>query len=292
MGITMDKVFDQKKAQKEAADKWAEKDYFKAKINQAKEPYTILLPPPNASGKMHTGNVLMIAIEDLLIRWKRMQGYETLWVPGTDHAGFETQTTFERELKKEGKSRLDFDRNTLYQMIWDFVQKNKNLIENQIREMGASIDWSRYTFTLDPQAVEITLNTFKKMEKEGLIYRADYIVNYSFKWGTTFSDAEIQYAEKTTPMYYIKYKLLNREKEEPEYLTVATVRPELIFIDTHLAVNSKDKKKNKWIGRKLVNPLAGHEMEIIADEFVDPKFGTGLVKLTPAHDKNDNAIAA
>ena len=282
--------FDHKSIEKRIYEMWESGGYFTATRDPEKKPYTILLPPPNASGKMHTGNILMIAIEDLLIRWKRMQGYSALYVPGTDHAGFETQTTFERELKKEGKSRLDFDRNTLYQMIWDFVQKNKNLIENQIREMGASIDWSRYTFTLDPQAVEITLNTFKKMEKESLIYRADYIVNYSFKWGTTFSDAEIQYTEKTTPLYYVRYKLLDRKNDEPEYLSVATVRPELIFIDTHLAVNPKDKKKNKLIGRKLINPLAGHEMEIIGDEFVDPKFGTGLVKLTPAHDKNDYAI--
>ena len=282
--------FDHRKIEKRIYEMWESGGYFTATRDPEKKPYTILLPPPNASGKMHTGNVLMIAIEDLLIRWKRMQGYSALYVPGTDHAGFETQTTYERELKKEGKSRLDFDRNTLYQMIWDFVQKNKNMIENQIREMGASVDWSRYTFTLDRKALDITLDTFKKMESEGLIYRADYIVNYSFKWGTTFSDAEIQYAEKTTPLYYVKYRLRNRSADEPEYLSVATVRPELVFIDTHLEVNQKDKKKNKWIGRKLVNPLAGHEMEIIADEFVDPKFGTGLVKLTPAHDKNDYAI--
>src|SRR3990170_5167127 len=162
MASEMPKTFDHRELEHEIARKWD----FEVKVDPKREPYTILLPPPNASGKMHTGNVLMIAIEDLLVRWKRMQGYSALYVPGTDHAGFETQTTFERELKKEGKSRLDFDRNTLYQMIWDFVQKNKNLIENQIREMGASVDWSRYTFTLDPKAVEVTLNTFKKMEKE------------------------------------------------------------------------------------------------------------------------------
>ena len=279
MGITMDKVFDHKKAQKEAADKWAEKDYFKAKINQAKEPYTILLPPPNASGKMHTGNVLMIAIEDLLIRWKRMQGYETLWVPGTDHAGFETQTTFERELKKEGKSRFDFDRNTLYQKIHDFVLQNKYLIEDQIREMGASVDWSRYTFTLDDKAVDIVLDTFEKMVKDGLIYRDDYVVNYSFKWGTTFSDAEIVYQEQKSPLYYIKYGPL----------TVATVRPESKLGDTALAVNPNDTRYKEYVGKEIEfeDVLGPNRLKVIADSYVDPEFGTGVLKVTPAHDKND-----
>ena len=251
-------------------------------VDPSKKPYTIVLPPPNASGKMHIGNVLMIAIEDLLIRWKRMQGYSALYVPGTDHAGFETQTTFERELKKEGKSRLDFDRNTLYQMIWDFVQKNKGLIESQIREMGASVDWSRYTFTLDPRAVDIALNTFKKMEAEGLIYRADYIVNYSFKWGTTFSDAEIQYKEQTDPLYYIKYGPF----------TLATVRPETKFGDTAVAVNPKDPRYKKYIDTEIeVDGLIGKfKMKVIGDPYVDQKFGTGVVKITPAHDKNDYEV--
>ncbi len=287
----MDTKYDHKKFEKQIYEKWEKGDYFKAVIDKEKKPFTVILPPPNASGKMHTGNILMIAIEDILIRWKRMQGYNTLWVPGTDHAGFETQTTFERKLKAEGKSRFDFDRSTLYSMIYEFVLENKSVIEQQIRNMGASVDWSRYSFTLDKKSIDIVTSTFEKMEKEGLVYRDDYVVNYSFKWGTTFSDAEISYEEKTLPLYYIKYYLINKDKNDLEYITVATVRPEPIFVDTHLCVHPDDKSKQYLIGKKVKNPLTGKEMDIITDNFVDPKFGTGIVKLTPAHDKKDYEVA-
>ncbi|HSX39844.1 MAG TPA: valine--tRNA ligase, partial [Candidatus Saccharimonadales bacterium] len=286
----LEKAFDHKKVEPQIYKMWEEGNYFKAARDSKKKPYTILLPPPNASGKMHTGNVLMIAIEDLLIRWKRMQGYAALWVPGTDHAGFETQITYERELKKEGKSRMDFDRNTLYNQIWDFVQKNKGLIEEQIRKMGASVDWSRYTFTLDPHVLELVFNTFKKMEGEGLVYRDDYIVNYCPDLGTTFADLEVDFVERNDPLYYVRYPLVDHDGGA-SYVVVATVRPEPIFVDTHLAVNPKDPKNNHLVGKKVLNPLTDAVMEIIADDYVDPDFGTGVVKLTPAHDKNDYAVA-
>ncbi|HLC93542.1 MAG: valyl-tRNA synthetase, valyl-tRNA synthetase [candidate division WWE3 bacterium GW2011_GWC1_41_7] len=278
----MDKTFEHKTAQEKAREIWEKGGFFKAHANSGKEPFTILLPPPNASGKMHTGNVLMIALEDLLIRWKRMQGYEALWVPGTDHAGFETQTTFERELKKEGKSRFDFDRNTLYSQIVDFVQQNKHQIENQIKEMGASVDWSRYTFTLDEHAVNVVLDTFEKMVKDGLIYRSDYVVNYSFKWGTTFSDAEIVYKEQKSPLYYIRYGPL----------TVATVRPESKLGDTALAVNPNDDRYKEYVGKDIEfeDVLGPNKLKVIADPYVDIEFGTGVLKVTPAHDKNDYEI--
>lgn len=287
----MDKRFEHKKVEKDIYKMWEEGGYFKAEIDPKKEPYTIILPPPNASGRMHIGNVLMIAIEDLLIRWKRMQGYSALWLPGTDHAGFETQITFERKLAEKGKSRLDFDRKTLYKNIWDFVQKNKKDIEDQIRAMGASIDWSRYTFTLDDHVIDTVYETFEKMHEEGLIYKDDYMVNYSPEEGTTFADLEVVHEERKNPLYYVRYPLVDRKDDEPEFIVCATVRPEPIFVDTHLAVNPKDKK-NSWLeGRKVKNPLTDKEMEIIADDFVDPEFGTGVVKLTPAHDKNDYEVA-
>jgi valyl-tRNA synthetase len=275
----MAKKYDHKEVEPRIYKMWEEGGYFEAEIDPDKKPYTILLPPPNASGKMHTGNVLMIAVEDLLCRWKRMQGYSVLWVPGTDHAGFETQTTFERHLKKEGKSRFDFDRETLYKKIWDFVQMNKGLIEDQIRTMGASVDWSRYTFTLDDKSLGVVMSTFEKMYKEGLVYKGDYVVNYSFKWGTTFSDAEIQYKEQVDPLYYMKYGPF----------TLATVRPETKFGDTAVAVNPKDERYNDWIGKEIeVEGLLGtFKMKVIGDNYVDPEFGTGVVKVTPAHDKND-----
>ncbi len=287
MPVQMPKRYSHKESEPRIYKMWEDGDYFKAHVDETKEPFTIILPPPNASGKMHTGNVLMLAIEDLLIRWKRMQGYNALWIPGTDHAGIETQVTFERELNKEGKSRLDFDRNTLYKKIWDFVHKNKSNIEGQIRSMGASVDWSRYKFTLDESSITTTTDTFKKLHDEGLIYRDEYLVNYCPICGSTYADVELKHEQRQTPMYYIKYKLVEPNGNDPEFLTVATTRPEPIFVDTHVAVNPDDKSKSKFIGRKVLNPLTGAEMEVVADEFVDPEFGTGVVKMTPAHDKND-----
>jgi len=278
----MEKKYDHKEVETRIYKMWEDGGYFRAERDPNKKPYTIVLPLPNASGKMHTGNVLMIAIEDLLIRWKRMKGFSALWIPGTDHAGFETQITFERELAKEDKSRRDFDRQTLYQKIWDFVQKNKSQIEQQIREMGASVDWSRYTFTLDEKVINTVYKTFEKMHGEGLIYKDNYMVNYSPDEGTTFADLEVDHEERNDPLYYVRYDA---------EVVCATIRPELIFVDTHLAVNPKDKKNKGLIGRKVPNPLTGVEMEIIGDEFVDPEFGTGIVKLTPAHDQNDYEVA-
>lgn len=280
----MAKNFDHAAVESQIYNEWEKSDSFKPSKSAKGKPFTIVLPPPNASGKMHMGNVLMIAIEDLMIRYHRMKGNPTLWIPGTDHAGFETQITYERELKKQGKSRFDFDRQTLYQNIWEFVQNNKSQIEGQIKQMGASVDWSRYTFTLDPHVVETVYATFAKMYKEGLVYRDNYMVNYCPKCGTTFADLEILHEDRVGKLYYVKYKV---KGESEKYITVATTRPETIMLDTHIAVNPKDKKRASYIGTKVINPLTNMEMEIIGDEFVDPKFGTGFVKLTPAHDKND-----
>ncbi|GAB4026314.1 MAG: valine--tRNA ligase [Candidatus Microgenomates bacterium] len=287
--MTLAKNFDHKAVESQIYEEWEKSGAFRPVSQQVgdsvgRKPFTIVLPPPNASGKMHMGNVLMIAIEDLMIRYHRMKGDPTLWLPGTDHAGFETQITYERELKKQGKSRFDFDRQTLYQNIWEFVQNNKSQIELQIKQMGASVDWSRYTFTLDPHVIETVYTTFAKMYKEGLVYRDNYMVNYCPKCGTTFADLEILHEERVGKLYYVKYLV---QGETDKYITVATTRPETIMLDTHIAVNPKDKKQASWIGKKVINPLTNIEMEIIGDEFVDPKFGTGFVKLTPAHDKND-----
>lgn len=285
----MEKIYNPKEAESRIYKMWEEGGYFMPKVEHGKKPFTILLPPPNASGKMHTGNVLMIAIEDLLIRYHRMKGDPTLWVPGTDHAGTETQITYERELRKEGKSRFNFSREELYQNIWSFVMKNKGLIEGQIRQMGASVDWSRYTFTLDPKVVKTVHETFQKMAEDKLVYRGNYIVNYCPKCGTTYADVELKHEERKDPLFYVRYELVDKTKES--YITVATVRPEPIFIDTHIAVNPKDKKHSWLIGKKVYNPITKAEMEIFADSFVDPAFGTGIVKLTPGVDKNDYETA-
>ena len=278
----MEKQYDHKKLEPAIMSKWESAQVFKAQIDPKKTPYTIVLPPPNANGKLHMGHVLMCAIEDVLIRWKKMQGFSTLWLPGTDHAGFETQVVFEKELKKQDKSRFDFDRNTLYQKIWDFVQENKHVIEEQIRSMGSGLDWSRYTFTLDPKVVSTVYKTFSKMIGDGLVYRDNYIVNYCPKCGTTFADLEIKHEEKKSSLYYIKYGPL----------TVATTRPETKFGDVALAVNPKDKRYKDYIGKTIEfeDLLGKNSLPVIGDSYVDQEFGTGVLKITPAHDKNDYEI--
>jgi valyl-tRNA synthetase len=275
----MDKAYNHKDVEGRLYKMWEEGGYFEPTIDPTKKPFTILLPPPNASGRMHTGNVLMIAIEDLLIRWHRMKGDPTLWVPGTDHAGTETQITFERELKKQGKSRFSYSREELYQAIWEFVQGNKGAIEGQIRQMGASIDWSRYTFTLDDHVINTVHETFKKMVDDDLIYRGNHIVNYCPKCGTTYADVELKHEERQDPLYYLRYGPF----------ILATVRPETKFGDTAVAVNPDDKRYKEWIGKEIeVAGLIGtFTLQVIADTYVDPEFGTGVVKVTPAHDKND-----
>ncbi|OGC93113.1 valine--tRNA ligase [Candidatus Amesbacteria bacterium RIFCSPLOWO2_01_FULL_49_25] len=275
----MDKNFDHKKYEKEIYEMWEKSGAFTPKIDKGKKPFTIILPPPNASGGMHTGNVLMIAIEDILVRWHRMKGDPTLWVPGTDHAGTETQITYERELKKEGKSRFQFDRETLYKNIAEFVFKNKRFIENQIRAMGASVDWTRYKFTLDEDVLETVRSTFEKLHKDGLVYRDNYMVNYCPVCGTTYADIEVAHEEKNDPLYFMKYGPF----------TIATVRPESKFRDTALAVNPKDKRYKEWLGKKLEIPglLGPITMTVIPDPEVNPEFGTGIMKVTPAHDPHD-----
>lgn len=287
----MQKKYNHKEVESKIYKMWEDGGYFTPDLDPNKEPYAIVLPPPNSNGKLHVGHALMIAIEDLLIRWKRMQGYSALWIPGTDHAGFETQAVFEKHLKKEGKSRLDFDRETLYNMVYDFVREQGDVIYDQVRSLGPSLDWTRKRFTLDDDVIATVYETFAKMVDEGLVYRDDYMVNYCTFCGTTLSDLEVEYAEKNAPLYYVKYKLINRKDSEPEYLVVATTRPEPIYVDTHLAINPDDSDKQWLLGRSLENPLTGESMEIVADSFVNPEFGTGLVKLTPAHDKNDYEVA-
>ncbi len=282
----MDKAYDHSKSEKKWYDFWEKEGFFKPEINPKGKPYTIILPLPNASGRMHTGNILMIAIEDLLIRWHRMMGDATLWVPGTDHAGTETQITYERELKKEGKSRFSFDRDTLYNNIHDFVFANKSLIEDQIRSMGASIDWSRYLFTLDPKSVDTVYNTFIKMSADNLIYRGDYMVNYCPVCGTTYADIEVDYEERDSKLYYVKYSIENSD----DYIMVATTRPETIFVDTGIAIHPDHKKYSKFVGKNAVNPLNGDLIPIFEDKRIEEGFGTGALKITPAHDILDYEI--
>ncbi len=270
----MDKVYNQAKAESKWYKFWEENGFFKPEVNPEGQPYTIILPPPNANAPLHFGHA-MYTVEDILIRYHRMKGYSALWLPGSDHAGFETQVVFEKQLEKEGKSRFDFDRPTLYQMIWDFVQANKGTMERQLKRLGFSLDWSRQKFTLDPEIVKVVYKTFKKMYSDGLIYRGLRLVNYCTKHGTSFSDLEVLYEDRTTPLYYIKYGPL----------TLATVRLETKFGDTAVAVHPDDSRYQKYVGHAIdiETVLGPAKIKVIADEAVDPDFGTGVIKVTPAH---------
>jgi valyl-tRNA synthetase len=272
----MDKAYDHHKYEEEIYKLWENSGAFRP--NNKGVPYTILMPPPNANASLHAGHA-MYTIDDIMTRWKRMQGFSAVWIPGTDHAGFETQYVYEKFLAKEGKSRMDFDRQTLYQNIYDFVKKNSGLIFNQFRRLGFSADWSRSVFTLNPQVVETVFETFKEMEKQGKVYRDNYMVNYCTHCGTSLSELEVDHKERTDPLYYIKYGPF----------VLATVRPETKFGDTAVAVHPKDKRYSKWVGQEIeVEGLLGKfTVKVIADDVVDRNFGTGAVKVTPAHDPND-----
>ena len=263
-------------------------DHYKTKKGRSQKPFCIIMPPPNANDPLHIGHAMFVAIEDTLTRFHRMLGDDTLWLPGTDHAGIETQFVFEKKLQKQDQSRFQFDRTTLYQMIWEYVQANSDTAIDQIKKLGASCDWSRFKFMLDKDVVELTKKTFEQMHKDGLIYRDIRLVNYCTKCGTSYSELEVQTIEQTTNLYYVRYPLIDSPNK---YIIVATTRPEPIFADTHLAVHPKDAPHKYLIGKQVLNPLTSEPMTIIADEFVDPKFGTGIVKLTPAHDANDFAVA-
>ncbi|MDO8341361.1 MAG: valine--tRNA ligase, partial [Candidatus Woesebacteria bacterium] len=242
------------------------------------EPYTILMPPPNANASLHAGHA-MYTVDDILIRFKRMQGYSVSWIPGMDHAGFETQYVYEKHLSKEGKSRMDFDRKTLYQKIFDFVKEYSGLNYKQFKRLGFSADWDKSIFTLDEKVISKVNATFEKMEKEGLIYRDSYIVNFCTHCGTSLAELEVKHVERIDPLYYIKYGPF----------VLATVRPETKFGDTAVAVHPNDQRYKNFIGKEIeVEGLLGKfTLRVVADEAVDPEFGTGVVKVTPGHDPVD-----
>lgn len=247
------------------------------------DPYSIVIPPPNANGNLHLGHGLTLALEDILIRYHRQKGDNVLFVPGADHAGFETQVVYERQLSLEGKSRFDFSREELYQQIWDFVQLNRENFEGQIRRLGASVDWSHYTYTLDDKIVKRAHQTFKQMWEEGRIYRGERLVNFCTFHGTAFADIEVAFQEDKGHLWHIRYPLVDGSGE----VIIATTRPETMLGDTAVAVNPEDERYKDLIGKTVKLPLTEREIPIIADDFVDTEFGTGAVKITPAHDPND-----
>lgn len=250
------------------------------------EPYSVIMPPPNANGNLHIGHALMANLEDILVRYYRMQGRDTLYLPGADHAGFETWVVYERKLQEEGKSRTDFGRDELYKQVWDFVHGQRGNMEKQLRALGVSADWDSLVFTLDEKVVNTVYGTFKKLWDEGLIYRGERIVNYSTKYQTSYADIEVYHKEEKGTLWRIAYPVIDQVAE----IIVATTRPETLLGDTAIAVHPNDKRYKKLIGSKVIVPLTDREIPIIADEHVDPNYGTGAVKVTPAHDPNDFEI--
>ena len=246
-------------------------------------PFSTIMPPPNANGNLHIGHALDTSLKDILVRYKRMNGYDTIFIPGADHAGFETWVVYEKELQKKGQSRFDFSREQLYSQVWDFVEKQRGNMELQVRALGASVSWEHGFFTLDEKVIKGVYSTFKKLWDDGLIYRGERIVNYSTQYQTSYADIEVDHKVEKGKLWHIAYPLMEKIGE----IVIATTRPETLFGDTAVAVHPDDERYKDLIGLHVQLPLSGREIPIIADEYVDPSFGTGAVKITPAHDPND-----
>lgn len=251
------------------------------------EPYAIVMPPPNANGNLHIGHALGTAIEDILVRYHRMRGYDAVYIPGADHAGFETWVVYERELEALGKSRFEYSRDQLYSQVWDFVDRHRGNMELQLRALGAGASWNDLVFTLDAKVIDTVYSTFKKMWDDGLVYRGEKIVSYCTKHHTSFADIEVQHKDEKSKLWKIAYPTLDKVGE----IIVATTRPETMLGDVAVAVNPNDERYAHLVGTKVLLPIVNKEIPVIADNYVDMAFGTGAVKITPAHDPNDFEMA-
>jgi len=292
--MELPKVYNPKEVEDKIYTLWQKSGYFNPdKLpRRHKKPYCVIIPPPNVTGTLHMGHALNATIQDILIRWRRLQGYKTLWLPGTDHAGIATQVVVEKELKKEGRSRFDLGREKFIERIWQWKEKYGDIILDQLKKLGASCDWSRTRFTMDEDYIKAIKEAFSHYHKKGWIYRGKRVVNWCPRCQTSLSDLEIEYKEEKGKLWYIRYPLSKPYTLNPKpYITVATTRPETMLGDTAVAVNPKDSRYKNLVGKKAILPLAKREIPIIADKSIDPKFGTGAVKVTPAHDLTDYEIS-
>ncbi|MGB9858181.1 MAG: valine--tRNA ligase [Dictyoglomaceae bacterium] len=265
---------------------WLEKGYFYSYVDSSKEPFTIVLPPPNITGSLHLGHALNATIQDILIRWKRMQGFNALWIPGTDHAGIATQAVVERELLKEGKNRWDLGREKFLEKVWEWKEKYGQTIIEQLKKLGVSCDWNRFRFTMDEVYSKAVIKAFVELYKKGYIYRGERIINWCPRCRTAISDLEVKYVEESSFLWYIKYPLVDERGE----IVIATARPETMLGDTAIAVHPEDERYKSFVGKYAYLPLVGRKIPIIADYSVNPEFGTGALKVTPAHDSDDFEI--
>ena len=266
---------------------WVDNNLFHAEVNPDKKPYTVVIPPPNVTGILHMGHALNNTLQDIMVRYKRMRGFEALWMPGTDHAGIATQNVVERQLSKEGKTRHDLSREEFLERLWAWKREYGDTIIHQLKKLGASCDWPRARFTMDEGYSQAVRSVFIRLYKKGLIYQGEYIINWCPRCQTALSDEEAEHRDLQGNLYHLRYPL----KDDPrQCIVVATTRPETMLGDTAVAVNPKDKRYKKYAGKTLTLPFVDREIKVISDECVDPKFGTGAVKVTPAHDPNDFAM--
>ncbi|MCK4648152.1 valine--tRNA ligase, partial [bacterium] len=278
---------------------WLDKGYFHAEVDRKRKPFTVVIPPPNITGSLHMGHALNSTLQDILVRYKRMRGYNACWIPGTDHAGIATQNVVEKELLKEGKSRFDLGRERFIERVWQWKERYGGRIIEQLKRLGCSCDWERLRFTLDRGCSEAVTESFVKLYEKGLIYRDEYIINWCPRCQTALSDIEVEHEDEKGYLYYIKYPFKTTGQSNspahlptrpPAFITVATTRPETMLGDTAVAVNPKDRRFKGLIGKTLILPIMNREIPLIADDYVDPEFGTGALKITPAHDPNDFEI--
>ena len=277
------KAYDPQKVEGKWYQFWLEKGYFTPRIDRAKKPFVIIMPPPNVTGELHLGHALTATIEDLMIRWHRMRGDPTLWLPGVDHAGIATQFVVEQSLAAQGLTRHDLGREVFVEHVWQWVNKYRSAITEQHRRLGVSCDWTRERFTMDQGPSRATPTTFVNLYQKGRIYRGERIINWCPRCTTALSDLEVEHKETQGQLYYVNYRLA----DEDGFITVATTRPETILGDTAVAVNPQDERYQAFVGKKAILPAIGRVIPIIADEAVDPTFGTGAVKITPGHDPVD-----
>jgi valyl-tRNA synthetase len=266
---------------------WEDRGYFHQEVDKSKEPFSIVMPPPNVTGQLHLGHAMDNTLQDILVRFKRMQGFNTLWIPGTDHAGIATQARVEENLSKEGISKYDLGRDKFLEKVWEWKDTYHERITGQLRLLGSSCDWERERFTMDEGCSKAVREAFVALFEKGLIYKGKYIVNWCPKCHTTISDIEVDYADHDSYLWNIRYKL----EDKDEYIVIATTRPETMLGDTAVAVHPEDERYKDMIGKYLILPIVGRRIPVIADDYVDPAFGSGAVKITPAHDPNDFEIA-
>ena len=282
--IKLEGTYNPKDFEDKLYKEWEEKGYFKPSMDKNKEPYCIMMPPPNVTGKLHMGHALDETIQDSLIRTKRMQGYDVLWLPGSDHSAISTEMKVVQKLKEEGKTKQEIGREKFLEETWDWTHKYGGIIQKQQRKLGCSCDWDRTRFTLDEGMSDAVLEQFVNLYNKGLIYKGTRMVNYCPSCKTSISDAEVEYKEEPSHLWHIRYEIVG---EQGKYVEVATTRPETMLGDTAVAVHPEDERYKAIVGKKCILPLMNKEIPIIADEFVEKEFGTGCVKITPAHDMND-----